>query len=123
MTSAGDCLLDPPQKQLSLPNNLPGFSYNLHRQCQLAFGPGSKPCPFMQPCSKLWCTGKAQGQLVCQTRHFPWADGTGCGDGRVCHRGSCTAKNRTAQAKVRGCPYDPVRSGPPSSPTDAPVLP
>ncbi|XP_003977069.2 A disintegrin and metalloproteinase with thrombospondin motifs 15 [Takifugu rubripes] len=98
----GECLLDPPQKQLSLPNNLPGFSYNLHRQCQLAFGPGSKPCPFMQPCSKLWCTGKAQGQLVCQTRHFPWADGTGCGDGRVCHRGSCTAKNSTAQAKVNG---------------------
>lgn len=58
----------------------------------------------MQPCSKLWCTGEAQGQLVCQTRHFPWADGTGCGGGRVCHRGSCSARNSTAQAKVRRCP-------------------
>lgn len=102
-------MLDQPQKQLSLPNSLPGFSYNLHRQCQLAFGPGSKPCPFMQPCSKLWCTGKAQGQLVCQTRHFPWADGTGCGDGRVCHRGSCADKNATARVKVR-CP-PPKKTG------------
>uniref|UniRef100_A0A8C3A4H2 ADAM metallopeptidase with thrombospondin type 1 motif, 15b n=1 Tax=Cyclopterus lumpus TaxID=8103 RepID=A0A8C3A4H2_CYCLU len=84
----GECLLDPPQKQLSLSDHLPGSSYGLHRQCELAFGSGSKPCPYMQPCSKLWCTGKARGQLVCQTRHFPWADGTGCGNGKVCYRGA-----------------------------------
>ncbi|CAM9140126.1 unnamed protein product [Lampetra planeri] len=83
----GDCLLDQPQKQLSLPDNLPGSGYSLHRQCELAFGPGSKPCPYMQPCSKLWCTGKARGQLVCQTRHFPWADGTSCNNGKVCYQG------------------------------------
>lgn len=58
----------------------------------------------MQPCSKLWCTGKAQGQLVCQTRHFPWADGTSCGHGRVCYRGSCDARNSTAHVKVRRRP-------------------
>lgn len=84
----GDCLLDQPQKPLSLPDNLPGSTYSLHRQCELAFGPGSKPCPYMHPCSKLWCTGKARGQLVCQTRHFPWADGTSCGTSKICYRGA-----------------------------------
>ncbi|XP_057695758.1 A disintegrin and metalloproteinase with thrombospondin motifs 15-like [Corythoichthys intestinalis] len=98
----GDCLLDQPQRQLSLPDNLPGSSYNLHSQCELAFGDGSKPCPYMQPCSKLWCTGKARGQLVCQTRHFPWADGTSCGTGRVCYQGACTEKNTIMQVKVDG---------------------
>lgn len=55
----------------------------------------------MQPCSKLWCTGKARGQLVCQTRHFPWADGTSCNNGKVCYRGACTEKNSTMDIKVR----------------------
>ncbi|XP_028321223.1 A disintegrin and metalloproteinase with thrombospondin motifs 15-like [Gouania willdenowi] len=98
----GDCLLDPPQKQLALPDHLPGSSYSLQRQCELAFGLGSRPCPYMQPCSKLWCTGTARGQLVCQTRHFPWADGTSCGSGRMCYRGSCAQKNRTMHVKVDG---------------------
>ncbi|KAG7237036.1 hypothetical protein INR49_032882 [Caranx melampygus] len=98
----GDCLLDQPQRQLSLPDNLPGSSYSLHRQCELAFGHASKPCPYMQPCSKLWCTGKARGQLVCQTRHFPWADGTSCGNGKVCYRGACSEKNATMHIKVDG---------------------
>lgn len=97
-------MLDQPQKQLSLPASPPGWGYTLQRQCELAFGPGSRPCPFMQPCWKLWCTGKAQGQLVCQTRHFPWADGTACGHGRLCYRGSCAARNSSAQVKVRRCP-------------------
>lgn len=98
----GDCLLDQPQKQLSLPDNLPGSTYSLHRQCELAFGPGSKPCPYMHPCSKLWCTGKARGQLVCQTRHFPWADGTSCGTSKICYRGACADKNSTMHIKVDG---------------------
>ncbi|XP_077396637.1 A disintegrin and metalloproteinase with thrombospondin motifs 15-like [Festucalex cinctus] len=98
----GDCLLDQPQRLLTLPDNLPGSSYNLHSQCELAFGDGAKPCPYMQPCAKLWCTGKARGQLVCQTRHFPWADGTSCGTGRVCYQGACTEKNTTMHIKVDG---------------------
>ncbi|KAF6726462.1 A disintegrin and metalloproteinase with thrombospondin motifs 15 [Oryzias melastigma] len=98
----GDCLLDQPQKQMALHESLPGSSYSLHRQCELAFGPGSKPCPYMQSCSKLWCTGKARGQLVCQTRHFPWADGTSCGPEKVCYRSSCVDKNTTVHVKVDG---------------------
>ncbi|XP_029925632.1 A disintegrin and metalloproteinase with thrombospondin motifs 15-like [Myripristis murdjan] len=99
----GECLLDQPQKPLALPDVLPGASYSLDRQCELAFGEGSKPCPFMQPpCGRLWCTGKTQGQLVCQTRHFPWADGTHCGDGQVCIRGVCTDKQESQNARVDG---------------------
>ncbi|KAI1893462.1 hypothetical protein AGOR_G00123970 [Albula goreensis] len=98
----GDCLLDQPQKSLSLPDMLPGASYSLNRQCELAFGMGSKPCPYMQSCAKLWCTGKARGQLVCQTRHFPWADGTSCGDSKVCVRGACTDKQNATRNRVDG---------------------
>uniref|UniRef100_A0A8C9Y0V0 ADAM metallopeptidase with thrombospondin type 1 motif 15 n=1 Tax=Sander lucioperca TaxID=283035 RepID=A0A8C9Y0V0_SANLU len=90
----GECLLDQPQKPLVLPDVMPGTSYVLDRQCELAFGEGSKPCPFMQPpCGRLWCTGKSNGHLVCMTRHFPWADGTHCGDNRVCDRGVCSDKH------------------------------
>ncbi|KAI2664695.1 A disintegrin and metalloproteinase with thrombospondin motifs 15 [Labeo rohita] len=98
-----DCLLDQPQKPLALPDVLPGASYGLERQCELAFGAGSKPCPFMQaPCQRLWCTGKTRGQLVCQTRHFPWADGTSCGDGQLCMRGTCMDKQEITKSKVDG---------------------
>lgn len=96
----GDCLLDQPQKSLALPDAMPGSSYSLNRQCELAFGTGSKPCPYMQSCAKLWCTGKARGQLVCQTRHFPWADGTSCGDSKLCVRGVCTDKHNATKPRV-----------------------
>lgn len=97
----GECLLDQPQKPLVLPDVLPGASYSLDRQCELAFGEDSKPCPFMQPpCGRLWCTGKSNGHLVCMTRHFPWADGTHCGDGQVCDQGICSDK-RPQNVKVR----------------------
>lgn len=89
----GECLLDQPPKPLVLPDVMPGGSYSLERQCELAFGESSKPCPFMQPpCGRLWCTGKSNGHSVCMTRHFPWADGTRCGDGQVCDRGVCSDK-------------------------------
>uniref|UniRef100_A0A672KTU6 A disintegrin and metalloproteinase with thrombospondin motifs 15-like n=1 Tax=Sinocyclocheilus grahami TaxID=75366 RepID=A0A672KTU6_SINGR len=99
----GDCLLDQPQKPLALPDVLPGASYGLEQQCELAFGGGSKPCLFMQaPCQRLWCTGKTRGQLVCQTRHFPWADGTSCGDRQLCMRGTCMDKQEITKTKVDG---------------------
>ncbi|XP_077314017.1 A disintegrin and metalloproteinase with thrombospondin motifs 15 [Lithobates pipiens] len=98
----GECLLDEPAKPISLPDELPGARYSLSRQCELAFGLGSKPCPYMQYCTKLWCTGRARGQLVCQTRHFPWADGTSCAEGRFCLNGECVEKHNTNRYKVDG---------------------
>uniref|UniRef100_A0A674MGE9 ADAM metallopeptidase with thrombospondin type 1 motif 15 n=1 Tax=Takifugu rubripes TaxID=31033 RepID=A0A674MGE9_TAKRU len=98
----GECLLDQPQKPLVFPNMQPGASYGIDRQCELAFGEGSKPCPFMQPpCGRLWCTGKSNGHLVCMTRHFPWADGTECGNDQVCEQGICAGK-QLRNAKVDG---------------------
>lgn len=98
--SAGDCLLDQPSKPISLPEDLPGASYTLSQQCELAFGVGSKPCPYMQYYTKLWCTGKAKGQMVCQTRHFPWADGTSCGEGKFCLKGTCVEKHSLNKYRV-----------------------
>lgn len=107
---AGDCLLDQPAKPIPLPEDLPGSSYSLNQQCELAFGVGSKPCPYMQYCAKLWCTGKARGQIVCQTRHFPWADGTGCGDGRFCLKGSCVERHNISKYRVSTCAVSPKRT-------------
>uniref|UniRef100_A0A8C4N9N0 ADAM metallopeptidase with thrombospondin type 1 motif, 15a n=1 Tax=Eptatretus burgeri TaxID=7764 RepID=A0A8C4N9N0_EPTBU len=88
-----DCLLDPPAHLLALPTELPGTAYSATQQCELAFGRGSRPCPFTIPCARLWCTGHARGHLVCQTRHFPWADGTHCGRNRSCRAGQCVDKS------------------------------
>lgn len=93
-------MLDQPAKPIPLPEDLPGTSYSLNQQCELAFGVGSKPCPYMQYCAKLWCTGKARGQIVCQTRHFPWADGTACGDGRFCLKGACVERHNVSKYRV-----------------------
>uniref|UniRef100_H9GPK4 ADAM metallopeptidase with thrombospondin type 1 motif 15 n=1 Tax=Anolis carolinensis TaxID=28377 RepID=H9GPK4_ANOCA len=98
----GDCLLDQPTKPIPLPEELPGTNYNLNQQCELAFGTGSKPCPYMQYCTKLWCTGKARGHIMCQTRHFPWADGTSCGEGKFCLKGICVERHNISKYRVDG---------------------
>lgn len=85
---------------MALPEDLPGARYTLSQQCELAFGVGSKPCPYMQYCTKLWCTGKAKGQMVCQTRHFPWADGTSCGEGKFCLKGTCVERHNLNKYRV-----------------------
>ncbi|XP_066842136.1 A disintegrin and metalloproteinase with thrombospondin motifs 4 isoform X2 [Anser cygnoides] len=86
----GHCLLDKPSEWLRLPTALPGAAYPVERQCQLAFGADSRHCGDVQPpCAALWCSGRAGGRAVCQTKHFPWADGTPCGPGRACMSGQC----------------------------------
>ncbi|KAJ0004433.1 hypothetical protein NQD34_010647 [Periophthalmus magnuspinnatus] len=54
------------------------------------------------PCGRLWCTGKSNGHPVCMTRHFPWADGTPCGEGQICDRGICSNKMAVQTVKVDG---------------------
>ncbi|XP_026572106.1 A disintegrin and metalloproteinase with thrombospondin motifs 4 [Pseudonaja textilis] len=86
----GSCLLDKPHEPLKLPAVFPGNNYNVDQQCQLSFGTESRHCPNMHPpCSSLWCTGQINGQFMCQTKYFPWADGTPCGEGKSCMSGQC----------------------------------
>ncbi|XP_070622363.1 A disintegrin and metalloproteinase with thrombospondin motifs 4 [Erythrolamprus reginae] len=86
----GSCLLDKPHEPLKLPAVFPGNNYNVDQQCQLSFGTESRHCPNMHPpCSSLWCTGQINGQFMCQTKYFPWADGTPCGEGKSCMSGEC----------------------------------
>ncbi|XP_077616325.1 A disintegrin and metalloproteinase with thrombospondin motifs 1 [Crocuta crocuta] len=89
----GECLLDKPQSPLQLPSDLPGTLYDADRQCQFTFGEESKHCADADStCATLWCTGMSGGLLVCQTKHFPWADGTSCGEGKWCLDGKCVNK-------------------------------
>ncbi|XP_062982800.1 A disintegrin and metalloproteinase with thrombospondin motifs 1 [Elgaria multicarinata webbii] len=89
----GECLVDKPHKPIQLPFDLPGTVYDANRQCQFTFGEDSKHCPdAASTCTTLWCTGTSGGLLVCQTKHFPWADGTTCGEGKWCVNGKCVNK-------------------------------
>ncbi|XP_066561895.1 A disintegrin and metalloproteinase with thrombospondin motifs 1 [Amia ocellicauda] len=98
----GQCLLDKPQKPQPLPKTLPGSVYDAHRQCQLTFGPESRHCPDISTtCSALWCTMTAAGGLlVCQTKNFPWADGTPCGPESHCLAGQCLTKSQAALHQI-----------------------
>ncbi|XP_072369255.1 A disintegrin and metalloproteinase with thrombospondin motifs 5 [Scyliorhinus torazame] len=90
----GDCLLDPPQKPLRVPEELPGQSYDAVRQCKLAFGQEYTVCPGMDVCSRLWCAVIRQGQMVCMTKKLPAVEGTPCGKGRICLHGKCVDKTK-----------------------------
>ncbi|XP_016096100.1 A disintegrin and metalloproteinase with thrombospondin motifs 1 [Sinocyclocheilus grahami] len=102
----GQCLLDKPQKPQQLPQALPGSVYDANRQCRLTFGEESQHCPDLSTtCAALWCTvTSANGLLVCQTKNFPWADGTPCGSNSYCMAGQCLSKSEAAkyQTPVNG---------------------
>lgn len=107
----GHCLLDRPREPLHLPPALPGNDYNADRQCQLTFGSDSRHCPKLHPpCSSLWCTGRINGHFMCQTKHFPWADGTPCAEGKTCMNGRCISKIEMRAFKV-SAGQSPVRVG------------
>ncbi|KPP59243.1 A disintegrin and metalloproteinase with thrombospondin motifs 1-like, partial [Scleropages formosus] len=95
----GQCLLDKPQKPQPLPKALPGSVYDADQQCQLTFGEDSQHCPDLSTtCAALWCTVTAPGGLlVCQTKNFPWADGTPCGPNSSCLAGQCLTKKQAVE--------------------------
>lgn len=90
----GECLMDKPQNPIRLPSDLPGTLYDVNRQCQFMFGEESKHCPDpASTCATLWCNvNSPSGVLMCQTKHFPWADGTSCGEGKWCINSKCVNK-------------------------------
>lgn len=79
---------------------MPGEIFDMNVQCQLVFGQSSKICPWMKVCSRLWClspSGKS-----CKTQHMPWAEGTHCGHGNWCMKGSCVPINRSVTPRIDG---------------------
>ncbi|XP_044307990.1 A disintegrin and metalloproteinase with thrombospondin motifs 9 isoform X2 [Varanus komodoensis] len=84
-TGYGECLLDEPtSRTYTLPQQLPGYIYDVNKQCELIFGPGAKVCPYMKQCRRLWCINADGAHKGCRTQHTPWADGTECGLGKSC---------------------------------------
>ncbi|KAK6319051.1 hypothetical protein J4Q44_G00102620, partial [Coregonus suidteri] len=96
-TGYGECLLDEPiSRPYSLSQQLPGRIYNVNKQCELIFGPGTQVCPYMVQCRRLWCTSPEGAQRGCRTQHMPWADGTECSPGKHCKHGQCITKEHDA---------------------------
>uniref|UniRef100_A0A8D3D779 ADAM metallopeptidase with thrombospondin type 1 motif 9 n=1 Tax=Scophthalmus maximus TaxID=52904 RepID=A0A8D3D779_SCOMX len=97
-TGYGECLLDEPvSRPYGLSQQLPGRIYNVNKQCELIFGPGTQVCPYMvSGASVLWCTSPEGAQQGCRTQHMPWADGTDCSPGKHCKHGLCIAKEQDA---------------------------
>ncbi|XP_060095443.1 A disintegrin and metalloproteinase with thrombospondin motifs 9 isoform X1 [Heteronotia binoei] len=95
-TGYGECLLDEPSSRMyTLPQQLPGYIYDVNKQCELIFGPGAKVCPYMQKqCRRLWCINADGAHKGCRTQHTPWADGTECGQGKHCKYGHCVPRER-----------------------------
>ncbi|XP_033619483.1 A disintegrin and metalloproteinase with thrombospondin motifs 20 isoform X10 [Fukomys damarensis] len=83
-TGHGECLLDKPNGRVyDLSSQLPGLMYDVNKQCELMFGPGSQECPYLKQCRRLWCTSAEGAHRGCRTQHMPLADGTNCGPGMV----------------------------------------
>ncbi|XP_034725712.1 A disintegrin and metalloproteinase with thrombospondin motifs 9-like [Etheostoma cragini] len=96
-TGYGECLLDEPvSRPYSLSQQLPGWIYNVNKQCELIFGQGTQVCPYMTQCRRLWCTSPEGAQRGCRTQHMPWADGTDCSLGKHCKHGLCITKEHDA---------------------------
>ncbi|KAM4015185.1 A disintegrin and metalloproteinase with thrombospondin motifs 8 [Anomaloglossus baeobatrachus] len=101
----GNCLLDAPGTSLVLPLQLPGRSalYDLDNQCRQVFGEEFNHCPNTRQddvCSQLWC--KLMEEAVCHTKNgsLPWADGTSCGQQRICWDGMCQAEDEVLMPQV-----------------------
>ncbi|KAH0616617.1 hypothetical protein JD844_027870 [Phrynosoma platyrhinos] len=93
VTGYGECLLDIPNGRIyDFQSQFPGSLYDVNKQCELMFGPGSQVCPYMKQCKRLWCTSVEGIHKGCRTQHMPLADGTECGHGMHCRHGICVSK-------------------------------
>ncbi|CAG9862410.1 unnamed protein product [Phyllotreta striolata] len=123
-----NCLSKPPMNDY-LPTyayieTLPGDKIDLEKQCELEFGPGTKVClstetseligyrshewlsPGMStPCQYLYCFNANKSQ--CTSTFVPWADGTRCGDRRVCFNGQCRYEHELVTRDGGWGPWEP----------------
>ncbi|XP_072420807.1 A disintegrin and metalloproteinase with thrombospondin motifs 4-like [Chiloscyllium punctatum] len=92
-----DCLLNKPEVSLAESAPLAGRNYDADQQCRLTFGPGHRWRPGSDPCRILWCVAWRQGKWFHASKQLPAADGTDCGQGRVCMRGECVSNWQQAK--------------------------
>ncbi|XP_074798282.1 A disintegrin and metalloproteinase with thrombospondin motifs 20 isoform X2 [Natator depressus] len=111
-TGYGECLLDKPSGRIyDLSSQLPGSMYDVNKQCELMFGPGSQVCPYLKQCKRLWCTSAEGIHKGCRTQHMPLADGTECGLGMHCYHGICVSKEmETRPVDGEWGPWGPYNS-------------
>ncbi|XP_072231244.1 A disintegrin and metalloproteinase with thrombospondin motifs 2-like [Leuresthes tenuis] len=87
-----DCLRDDPfNHEWPAQPQLPGFQYSMDQQCRFDFGPGYSLCTAYTTsdlCKQLWCSDY-YNPFFCKTKKGPPLDGTKCGPGKHCFKGSC----------------------------------
>ncbi|KAF3829001.1 hypothetical protein GH733_003265 [Mirounga leonina] len=100
-TGYGECLLNEPESRpYPLPPQLPGLLYNVNKQCELIFGPGSQVCPYMH-CKFGFCVPKEMEAPVTDGSWGSWSHFGTCS--RTCGGGIKTA--------VRECNRPEPRNG------------
>ncbi|EPY85674.1 A disintegrin and metalloproteinase with thrombospondin motifs 9 [Camelus ferus] len=88
-TGYGECLLNEPESRpYPLPPQLPGLLYNVNKQCELIFGPGSQVCPYMH-CKFGFCVPKEMEVPVTDGSWGSWSHFGTCS--RTCGGGIKTA--------------------------------
>ncbi|KAB0390408.1 hypothetical protein E2I00_014850 [Balaenoptera physalus] len=88
-TGYGECLLNEPESRpYPLPLQLPGLLYNVNKQCELIFGPGSQVCPYMH-CKFGFCVPKEMEVPVTDGSWGSWSHFGTCS--RTCGGGIKTA--------------------------------
>uniref|UniRef100_A0A2C9KKF4 Peptidase M12B domain-containing protein n=1 Tax=Biomphalaria glabrata TaxID=6526 RepID=A0A2C9KKF4_BIOGL len=105
------CLLDGPRVKTWMSTmqslNQPGWNYSVNKQCKFVFGEEFALCPYSMTmnnpvCRRLWCTNSSDSKIGCRTKHMPWADGTPCGDNKVCQHGDCLVVTEPKPKAVNG---------------------
>ncbi|CAH1115336.1 unnamed protein product [Psylliodes chrysocephalus] len=129
LNSGRSSCLDKPPTNDYLPTyayteTLPGDKIDLEIQCELEFGPGTRVClsneisdllgykshewlspSVSAPCQYLYCFNANTSQ--CISTYVPWADGTRCGERKVCFNGQCRYEHELVPRDGGWGPWQP----------------